>query len=89
MRRRDTLLCCRLPSLPQAGTHLTHHLDCGALTLEPLDGGGGGGAGHHDRGRDAQLPGGVGGRHARIARCQGRGVESISAGRPGSPTSSL
>lgn len=65
-------------------THLSHHLNGGAFVLEPLNGEGRCGAGHNDSGWDAQPPGGVGSRHARVARCQWRGrVRKEGAGIPG------
>lgn len=63
--------------MPQVGTHLTHHLDHGTLILEPLDGEGRCGAGHDNQGRDAQLPGCIGGCQACITRCPWWG-ESVS-----------
>lgn len=54
------------------GTHLPHHFDHGALVLEPLDGEGWSGTRYDDGGRDAQLPGGISGRHACVASCRGQ-----------------
>lgn len=80
MRGQGTLLRHQLPSvaLLRVGTHLTHHRDRGALISEPLDGEGRRRLGHDDGGGDAQPPGGIGGRHACVARCQGWWVGSVS-----------
>lgn len=80
MSGQGTLLRHQLPSaaLLRVGTHLTHHRDRGALISEPLDGEGRRRLGHDDGGGDAQPPGGIGGRHACVARCQGWWVGSVS-----------